>query len=378
VFLYTGWLLVEGQLVYVHFWDIKPPVIHYTTAILYLLTGGNPLMTHILATSVGAAAMVGSAIMVSALVEVHTNNKKAAFAAASSLLAFPTYYSLAAGGLRPKYLFCFFGLIAMYLYINERFVSAGAFAALSAATYQLGLIFVVIVLIGAYRDQTDFISTTVSIGIVGFVVIAPFLLTGELWAMTRQVVLIPILDRSDAQVTALTRIQDIIHYLPLGGALTLFGIGGVVVEYISTKNFRWLLAVIILFLLTALFVDLNGPPDLLQLVTFGAIGLGLMAERLSVVDLNYAHGVIRGDQAAILLVVIAVVMTIPSLMGVVLEPNATTTQVAELYFDQKHVDRCHIRMSTTEKWWVKASGVQPTRERCVYTVQQMMQYIRYR
>jgi hypothetical protein len=259
VFLYTGWLLVDGKLVYVHFWDIKPPVIHYTTAILYLLTGGNPLMTHILATTIGAAAMVGSATMVSALVEEYTNNKKAAFTAASSLLAFPTYYSLPAGGIRPKYLFCFFGLVAMYLYINETFVFAGVFAALSAGTYQLGLIFVFILLMGAYRDQTAFISTTVSIGIVGFVIIAPFLLAGELWAMARQVVLIPILDRSNAEVTALARIQNIIRYLPFAGALTLFGIGGAVLEYISTKNIRWLLLVIILFLLTALFVDLNGP-----------------------------------------------------------------------------------------------------------------------
>jgi hypothetical protein len=104
-----------------------------------------------------------------------------------------------------------------------------------------------------------------------------------------------------------------------------------------------------------------------------------MAGRLSAVDINYGHGVMTGDQAAVLLVLIAILMTIPSLYGVILEPDATTTTpVAELYFDQSHVDKCHIRMSTTEKWWVKVSNVEPTRERCEYTVQRMVQYLRYR
>lgn len=375
VFLYTGWLLTEGRLVYVHFWDIKPPLIHYLTGSIFLVAGGDPLTTHIITTAFGAAAMVGSIILVAVVVYQQTDDEIAAAAGAFSILLFTSYYTVATYGIRPKYLFVFFGLLAVVLLLEERHLWAGVAATLSMASYQLGGVFLLIVLWSSYREGEDLRRTTGAVAAVGFVLLAPFLIAGELWTLTRQVLLMPVLDGSSSE-TALERSVHIRELLPLGGLLVAFGAAAAVYEYIQDRASWWLLALIGCFIFSALFVDLNAAPDLIQLTAVAGIGFGIGVARLSAVTINSPQGTMHGHTAGLLLVVAAVYITTPSLGSLFLLSHNEVTPVGELYFDQKLVDRCHVRMSTNEVWWIETAGIDTSRSECHWPIRDLLPAIR--
>lgn len=376
VFLYTGQLFTDGQLVYVHFWDIKPPLIHYLTASVFIFTGGQPLQTHLIATGIGAAAMAGSVALVATIIDRQTGNPIAGAAAAFSILLFPSYYTVAAMGIRPKYLFIFFGLLSIRLLFEDRYLLAGVAAALSAASYQLGAIFIPIVVWQAYRNESSVVKPTAAIASIALFTLAPFIIAGEIFTVIGQTIIIPLIENSHPDATALSRLDVIQSLLPQGGLISGIGAAAAVYEWYRDRSVWWLPIVVGGFLVSLLFLDLNGHPDLIPITAFAAIGVGFAINRLEVVEIDYEYGTMRGHTAALIAVVGLLYLATPSIGGLLMASNLDTSPVGELFFNQKTATSCHVRMSSVESWWTETAGIDTARSWCRWSAGDLLAALR--
>jgi hypothetical protein len=113
VFAYSGWLWAEtAKVPYLHLWDVKPPAIHETAALLSFLSGGDPWGIALLSVLLMCLLIIGTNILVGQLVYYQTSNPLAAYIAATVPLVYRSYYNLAATRIRPKHFTIFLGYLA--------------------------------------------------------------------------------------------------------------------------------------------------------------------------------------------------------------------------------------------------------------------------
>lgn len=109
--------------------------------------------------------------------------------------------------------------------------------------------------------------------------------------------------------------------------------------------------------------DLDSLPDLILLVIFTALGVGVLVE---VVD----------EEVIPLYLVIGVVATgfVIDLITVATPLNSTvsTESLDALFWEQQVTERCHVRMSATEERFVELVEEDVNVEECRYQVRQIV------
>lgn len=337
LYLYVGRRMAGGALPYLTTWDVKPPAIFETTALLSILVGGDSLSMHAIGLAANAVVLSLSCVLLALIARRLTANRIAALAAGLTPLAYPYTYLYAAHGVRAIYFLCVFGLATIYFYLDDRVILSTASGALAAAYWHFGLLFPLATL-GAYwyralrspengRDRsanrTGPHEGWLSLGTllaVTLLVCAPFVLGGALGPLLIQTVVV--------HVVAAERIFPLGNlrvYLSLFGLLSVVGAygAGIVSWHLlrssrSVRSIRsvlpgairsdererearadgengaavraedggrvenernvsaglwWVPVTIGWFLLQVLGLDMDGPPDFVPLTVFAGLGV---------------------------------------------------------------------------------------------------------
>ncbi|MFB6187958.1 MAG: DolP-mannose mannosyltransferase, partial [Halobacteriaceae archaeon] len=342
LFAYSGWLWAEtAKVPYLHLWDVKPPAIHETAALFSLLSGGNPWGIALLSALFMCLLIIGSNVLIGQLVYYHTSNPIAAYIAGTTPLVYPTYYNLAATGLRPKHFTIFFGLLGMYLYlVKDRWALGGFSVAIAAGYWQFGVIFPIIAVVTSYTAGKSELKAVVGGGFgATLLVVAPVYISSPAAFSSMLVEVIGTSVRVTEPLELGVRLRKFLRFLSF--ALPVIGLGlfGAVLAGIKRET-AWITAGAGWFFLQVFRFDLDSTPDLLLLVIFAALGLGILIE---VVD----------EESIPLYLVLGVVATgfVISLITVATPLNSAPPpeSLDALFWEQQITEQCHLRMSGTEE-----------------------------
>lgn len=364
LFAYSGWLWAEtAKVPYLHLWDVKPPAIHETAALFSLLSGGSPWGIVILSILFMCLFTIGSILLIGKIVYYHTLNPIAAYISATTLLAYRVYYNLAATGLRPKHFTLFFGLLGIYLYlVEERWMSGSFSAALAAGYWQFGVIFPVLAVSTTHISKNK-IKAVVSGGMAAtLLVVVPVYLSSAAAFSSMLVEVIGTAVWVTEPLEFGIRLEKFLNFL--GIALPLIGLGlfGTVLAVLNRKTI-WITGGTIWFLLQVFRFDLDAGPDLIPLVAFAALGMGIFIELIN-------------EEITPLYLTLGVVFT-----GLIISLFTLATPVSwdfapgsldALFWNQQVSERCHIRMSGTEQRFVEIVGGNVNSEECRYQIWQLL------
>lgn len=382
---YVGWLwMYTDGAPYLNVADMKPPATQELAAALSLLSGGDPFWLAATSAATMALAAVATVTLVGMLVYEHTGNGAAAYLAGTVPLAYPWYYQLAAGGLRPKYGAAAFGLLGVLLLLRRRYVLAGLTTALAAAFWQLVLIFLVAALWVAARDSRRAAVRTVGGGLAAVVlVLAPIALSDPraLEALFVQVVLAaPLIPVSN---DLLPRTALVLQLLSFATPLVLIGVVGAVRSRAYDRAV-WLPVVLGWFVFAAFWLKLDGRPDLFLLLVVSAVGVGLATDSLGTTmesldasvgaqdapagapDAFYPVAALVAITAAVMFLVHA--RTYGSSAGVV-TPDAWGFQLDFLlryHWEQPVFEGCYLRGDLLRDAIAENFGPQPDGDACLY------------
>lgn len=381
IFLHIGWYLTRGARLYVDAWEPKLPLSYEMTALLALLSGGNVYVLHILGVVLMMAAACGIVGVVSALVWDCTRDRFAASVAGFSVLLLPGFLVRPAYGYREKYLLLLAGLVAIYLYTHGYPALAGAAAAASVGYWQAAIVFPCIV-VGMALQNRDWEALARSIGGGLAFTVAMLLPVVLLWHSTSEMlvqsVLVP-LTTGESTPLATHLLGGVIHF-KWASVLILLGVAGlgsVAVSVLFDRNDPvgrdewWILAGAGWFGFFILFVDFEtgGYTDLIPVLGFLAIGLGVVAARLP-------RGRPRQYLAGAIAVVLVVNVALLGSLGLVFSPVETpgpvpmselqseerAAQVEEVgpmpdirytYWNRLEPSTCHYRLSVMEIQWLE-------------------------
>jgi hypothetical protein len=274
---------------YLRVWEWKPPSNPAFTALLSVLAGGDPYWLAVLSILTTVGAVVGSIALVGVLVHHHTDDAAAAYSAGTALLTFDNFFRLAAQGFRPKHFLIFFGLVSIYLFIHKYYALSGASAAVAAGFWQFGIIFPVIVVVGAFRSvgHSDTVEGRIAshhrrVGraVTGMVVataliVLPIIVGGGAVPMVMQVVL-GVIAKSEPHAPLLRLLDHVVSVFGAGLPVMALGLVGA----LFARRVTWWIPVGGgWFVLQIAVFDLDGPPDLFPLAVFCALGYGVLAHR---------------------------------------------------------------------------------------------------
>jgi dolichol phosphate-mannose mannosyltransferase len=353
-FQHAGWLITQGAVPYVHIFDAKPPLIFETTAILALLAGGDMLTLQLLSVLLTMSMAIGSIMLVASLAYQLTQSRLAALTAGLVLLSVPGYTLLGALGIREKYFMLFCGLLAVSLQLRGRAFFAGALAALSVGYLQLGIVFPVLV-IGLAIQHGGLRPTR---GVLGgmaaatAVMVLPIVLYGAALPMLVESVLVPLVATEPESMPErvskfFALFQGSIPFLPAG----LLGIAWTGVR--GFQRIWWVALGTVLFLIQAVFLDLNGRADLFAFMAFLALGVGLLSTGLPR-TLRVAPLVTAG------VLIVAVVVIWPSPVSQytagVKKKDGEQPAIGVMYWNKLLPETCYYRRNATTREWVKRSG----------------------
>ena len=361
VFAYSGWLWAEtAKVPYLHLWDVKPPAIHETAALLSFLSGGDPWRIAFLSVLLMCLLIIGSNILIGQIIYYHTSNPIAAYIAATVPLVYRNYYNLAANGLRPKHFTIFFGLLGVYFYlVEDRWTLSGLSAALAAGYWQFGVIFPVLAVITAFATGESELKAVVNGGAgATLLIVLPVYLSSPAAFSSMLVEVIGTSIWITEPLQPGIRLRKFLRFLNV--ALPIIGLGllGSVLAVLKRET-RWITVGAGWFLMQVFRFDLDSSPDLILLVIFSALGVGILIE---IID----------EEIIPLYLVIGVVATsfVISLFTVATPLNSTLSpeSLDALFWEQQVTERCHVRMSGTEERFVDLVGEDVNIEECRYQV----------
>ncbi|AWB26402.1 DolP-mannose mannosyltransferase [Halococcoides cellulosivorans] len=277
LFQYMGWSMTQGGLPYVDIWDLKPPLIYYVTAGLGALTRGNVHVLHLAGVSLTTATAVGSVLALGTITHRQTGDRKLALAAGLSLLSLPAFYQIPLGGVRPKYFALLFGLVGLYLILEEHPGLAGASTAIAAGFWHWAAIYPLLaVAIAILRSRRQALWVVASGLVVTILVLVPFAVRGALDTMIAEVVLTMLLVGSESQFVGIRVVKLFVVY-GYGSIVVPLGVLGAAMTL--TRRYRrdwWIAAGTGWFLVQILVVDFDWRADLLHLAAFFALGIGVL------------------------------------------------------------------------------------------------------
>ncbi|MBP1953338.1 hypothetical protein J2752_000219 [Halarchaeum rubridurum] len=365
LFAYSGYLWAEtAKVPYLHLWDVKPPAIHETAALFSLLSGGNPWGIALLSALSMCLLIIGSNVLVGQLIQTHTQNPIAAYIAGTTPLVYHTYYNLAATGLRPKHFTIFFGLLSVYFYlVKDRWALGGFSAGIAAGYWQFGVIFPVIAVVISHTTGKNELRAVVGGGFgAALLVVVPVYISSPaaFSSMLVEVIGTPILVTEPLEPGV--RLRKFLRFLSF--ALPVIGLGlfGSVLAVVKRET-TWITVGTGWFFLQVFRFDLDSTPDLLLLVIFSALGIGILIEAVD-------------EEAIPLYLVLGVVMTgfVISIITVTTPLNSVPPpeSLEALFWDRQIADRCHIRMSGTEERFIDILRGNMTAEECRYQIWRLM------
>lgn len=277
IFEYIGWFLTRGGRLYLDIWELKPPLPFEVAALVSLLAGGDPVVSHWFHVGLTAGAAVATAVVVAALVADVTDDAVAAFAAGASLYVLPAFHWRAAYGFKAKYFVPLFVLLAVYLARRDRPGAAGVAAGAATGFWQLAVVAPVLAAGITYdRGGREAVRRLVA-GLAAVLVVAllPVVYWGALEAMVTETLLTPMLVGEDLAPSQ----QFWLAVFLFGASLPVAALGVVGVGVAARRRPRstwWLAAGTAWFALQVLVIDLDGHPDLFPVMAFLAVGLGLL------------------------------------------------------------------------------------------------------
>lgn len=393
---HAGWYVTQGGVPYVEIWDVKPPLSIETTAVLSLLTGGNMLALHVLATVLTVVLGVGITLLVFRLVADVTDDEFAGLVAGLFILAYPGFHYFAGQGFSSKFFALFFGLLAVHLAQRGRTAVAAAVATLSPAYWQFGLVFPAIVLGYAALDRSPrTVGRSVgAMGTVTVVVLGPIVLWDALVPMVGQVIFTGfVVPESNSVFQRLARGFLFFGYLPPLVLLGTYGLARAGID--DPESLWWALVGTGWFAVQSLFLDFDAYPDLIGTVVFVGVGVGFLYDRLrktnrrvvfaSVAVLVVVSAVFLGtfgvftrplgqeqnDDVVLRQALITVgekltgrSVTTPPARGAKTRANFSLPTMEEIYWQKLKLDTCHYRLSNTEKLWIEATNTSYMAETC--------------
>lgn len=296
IFLYGGEELLEGNIPYVHVFDVKAPISFFVPA------GGLLIFSHILGLSPWLANMVtmlilgGGTIFFTYLLTYHLfKDRINALLAAVILLSFTSFGRSSLSGI-PKLIMLFFAISCLYALVRKKWFTAGLLGSLSAFTWQPAAIFPIIVIIYSLANkQHRKLQLTRALLGVALPLIAIFMFfffTGGLNEMIDQTFIFSILYKQSAHWGFQSAIGIIIHeIIYTHGTEILFFISGFLGFFILTYkerknliNLKTLIPLIFFsFVILALYslIDFQNWPDMITVLPFIAIFASYFLIKLS-------------------------------------------------------------------------------------------------
>lgn len=285
LFMYGGGLLAHGYPPYVYVFDIKPPLIYETLAVLNWLLPADPLVQFRAAVLLTGIAFVGFVVVTVQLVVELTDSRLAGVAAGATLLAYPPFYLFVALGPWVKHFAFFTGVSGLYALQRDRPVLAGGFGAAAAGFWPMAVVFPAIVLLEAVRrTRTRDVRWAVwGVGDVGRVLggaatttaiaVAPIVALGGGYNMFYEVVVFNFAGAEPFEPIA--RAAQAVGLLGVTSFLVGVGAFGVLWEVAVDRSHWWLLAGVGFAGVQVLALDLDFYPDLFLLVFWCALGVGV-------------------------------------------------------------------------------------------------------
>lgn len=380
-FGHLGWLWMHTEIVpYIDVWDIKPPAIFEVAAMLSLFP--SPSSRHLAAAILTSGAALTSAILAAIIALYLTKQVIPSIGVGISVLLIPGWTVAASYGLRPKFFVIAFGLGAIVAIFQERLFLSSCLAALSAAFWQGGAIFVMLTAIAWWQSNHSrgigyhFFTT----GTVAVIVVLPVALTGgvpAVRAMVVETILIPLVVGEGGVPFYLRPIARGTKFASLTYPVSpLFGVGilGTLSAWWWTerRDWMWLAAAISAFLAYLTWCDFDGGVDAFPVAVLGAIGLAPCLGRIN-----------RDHILVVTLAVFAIVLVLP--VGGLQPPiqdlggaidNASTdvtdsssTEIVQsspwgsdaiiraFWAERVPRTRCHIKLSRMEVRWMVQHGI---------------------
>lgn len=277
-FHYGGNLLARGYPPYLYLWDIKPPLIYDTTAVIAMLAKESPVTQFYLGSFLTSAMALGTILLAGAIVYRSTEHNLAALTTAFTILAYSHFFLLPGRGIWPKYFALFFGFLGVYLALRGRPLPGVVVATLAPGYWQFGAVFLLIVFLLAWRQQASLPTAVGASVCVTAVAIAPIVLLGAFEQMIDQVVFTPLRMGADSE-GFIERIRKFRRIAPYSWPL-FYGAALCTAYYVYERRDAWWLGVGAGWALLQVGVlDFDASPDPLMLVVFLAIGLGLFVGR---------------------------------------------------------------------------------------------------
>ena len=362
VFQHGGWYITQGAIPYVDFWDVKPPLIYFLTAVLAIFSGGNMEILHILSWTSSASAVIGISLVTGLIISKLTNDGLASLVAGVTPLVLSQLYIVPRGGVYPQLFSLFFGILSIYTLLNERSFLSGIFSILATGFYYPEGIFVllVIAIIVRDRDLEHLKYAVLGMMIAGLLILLPFIIWWDLTALFVETVLVSIFtEGSDPISTVMTVLQT------LGPAIIVipFGVVGWAKFDRFTHSEAWwiglgssLYTIWILFF-GGVFLHIIG------WVVFMSLGMGLL---VAVISKNHA---IIITVCVLLLISTSLLWTLIGPSGLLVKDThnqsiANSTVEAEkpdmrkIYWGKMTPESCHYRLSKREIRWIEITNAE--------------------
>ncbi|AQL41466.1 hypothetical protein BV210_01490 [Halorientalis sp. IM1011] len=369
LFQHGGWYITQGATPYVDFWDLKPPLIYAVTTTLALLSGGNMAALHVLSVVVAVAAIVAGVTLVGVLNYRLTGNGVASVAAGWTMFVVTTLYTYPWAGIRPKYLAFPFGVAALLLAVDDRPLPSGAAAAVTAGFWHLGAPLALLVVAMNYVDGDRVgLERSLAGGLtVTAVVLAPFVLTGNLTPLFVEVVLTPLYGAGEYSLVS--RLLEPIYELGWGVVLFPAGVYG---WYLGAKGdwsqYWWVVVGGVAYQLL-FFVEMAGAIDAVLAAPFAALGVGaVVAEAPTPARRTLLLGLVLVLVASSLhwneggtTPVRDEIREIQESWGTVeygplAERPPEFPSMETIYWEQRRPATCHYRMDKKQRAFVHATG----------------------
>lgn len=279
VFEYSGWYLAQGNRLYIDFWEIKPPLVHWVTAVLALVTGGDVVLYHVLNLLANCGAIVLGAAAASGIVHELTDDFSGALVAGVATFTLPFYFYRALIGFKAKYFIVAAGLGCLYLAYRDRYVAAGVTGAAAVGVWQLAVVFPIGALgLSWQADSREGATKFLVAGAgTGLIVLLPVVLWGAVPAMVAEVLLTPLLTTEQHIFTE--RVQYLIRTLGKTLPIVLIGLAGIAQGLVPRRFQReWpLVLAMAWFTVLLITLDFDYLPDLFPWFAVVCVGVGLAA-----------------------------------------------------------------------------------------------------
>ena len=349
MFEYGGWVLVNGGQPYVTFWDVKPPGVYYFTGILSLLSGGNMAVLHWLSVGVNCASVIVSCVLIIRTIGQLSDSYHGGLIGGVAFLAYPSVFALPATGFRPKFVVLAITAGSLYLYSRDRALASVTLATLAPAFWQLSAVLpLTLALFTISNRKSAALPIAYRSGIITAAVSIPIVAISGWTPVVAEVVIAPIIGSESFE--PLRHVSRGRYYLRFAAPIAVLGGVELLWQAIDRENL-WLLAPSVLFVLMVIFIDLDGPADLLLPYLFISVGVGLFAGRL---DDSLQHIMAIG---VLVLVGANILFYLSTSSPGYIPPAAGTENYSHmdirLFWEQRFPKSCHIRLSQVERIWIE-------------------------